>query len=232
MKRILSFSGGKDSTALLIRLHELDQPPDEVVFCDNGLEYPEVYQHIRAVEKFVGQEIKRVKPEHDWDYYFYKPITSGKYKGRIRGFPFVITPYWASRALKLRVLQKFQKREDTVLLGITYDEKHRIQKDPTMKTNSEYPLIKWKWTEKSALNTSKKKNIIPPLYNKFKRTGCWLCPKQSMKSLFILHRDYPDLWKKLKAYETDCWHGFKPNIKLDDLEKKWKSQTTLLDHKK
>ncbi len=34
MKHIVSWSGGKDSTAMLIRMLELDYPIDEIVFID------------------------------------------------------------------------------------------------------------------------------------------------------------------------------------------------------
>ena len=36
MKTCVSFSGGKDSTAMLLRLIELDEKIDAIVFADNG----------------------------------------------------------------------------------------------------------------------------------------------------------------------------------------------------
>ena len=46
MKYILSFSGGKDSTYLLLELIRRDYPLDEVRFFDTGWEYPAMYDHI------------------------------------------------------------------------------------------------------------------------------------------------------------------------------------------
>ncbi|GAI98610.1 unnamed protein product, partial [marine sediment metagenome] len=40
MKYIASFSGGKDSTAMLLRLIKEGWPLDEVVFFDTGWEFP------------------------------------------------------------------------------------------------------------------------------------------------------------------------------------------------
>lgn len=37
---VVSFSGGKDSTAMLLRLLELNYPIDEVVCCDTYKEFP------------------------------------------------------------------------------------------------------------------------------------------------------------------------------------------------
>ena len=42
---IVSFSGSKDSTAMLLHLLELGEPVDEVLFCDTTVEFPEMYTH-------------------------------------------------------------------------------------------------------------------------------------------------------------------------------------------
>ena len=36
MKHIVNFSGGKDSTAMLLKMIEKDMPIDEIIFCDTG----------------------------------------------------------------------------------------------------------------------------------------------------------------------------------------------------
>jgi len=218
MKTILSYSGGKDSTALLIRLHELNQAPDEVHFADTGLEFPEIYEYLNKIEEYTGQTIKRIKPKKSWDELFYTKITRGDYEGEIRGFPYVITPCWAQRDLKVRPMEKIQKKNAIILLGITFDEQHRIQKQENLR----YPLIEWGWTEKKCKQYLREKNLLNPIYAKFKRTGCWLCPKQPKRNLYTLEREYPDLWERLKKYEEDCPHGFKPNMSLKDYENQQK----------
>ena len=45
----VSFSGGKDSTVLL-DLARRAYPDIEAVFCDTGLEYPEIREFIRSKE--------------------------------------------------------------------------------------------------------------------------------------------------------------------------------------
>ena len=58
----VSFSGGKDSTVLLKLVREL-YPDVKAVFCDTGLEYPEIKEHVK---KFDNVEIIKsaVKPCH------------------------------------------------------------------------------------------------------------------------------------------------------------------------
>ena len=49
-KTMLCFSGGKNSTALLLRLVELGKIPDKIVFADTLFEFPEMYAFIDKVE--------------------------------------------------------------------------------------------------------------------------------------------------------------------------------------
>ena len=73
--RVCSFSGGKDSTAMLLRLLEEGVPVDVILFCDTGLEFPALYDHIRKVEQDIGREITTVKCPDDFEYLFaHKPI--------------------------------------------------------------------------------------------------------------------------------------------------------------
>ncbi|MBR0358180.1 MAG: phosphoadenosine phosphosulfate reductase family protein, partial [Selenomonadaceae bacterium] len=50
---VVNFSGGKDSTAMLLRLLELDMTVDEIIFCDTTAEFPQMYEHVDRVEKYI-----------------------------------------------------------------------------------------------------------------------------------------------------------------------------------
>lgn len=49
MDHIVSFSGGKDSTAMLLMMLERKMPIDEIIFCDTGKEFPQMYEHFDRV---------------------------------------------------------------------------------------------------------------------------------------------------------------------------------------
>ena len=66
-KYVLSLSGGKDSTAMLLRLLEEKQPVDFILFCDTGLEFPQVYEHLDRLQAYIGRPIIRLKAEHDFE---------------------------------------------------------------------------------------------------------------------------------------------------------------------
>ena len=51
---VVSFSGGKDSTAMLLKMLEMGMQVDVVLFCDTELEFEQLYEHIRKVEENTG----------------------------------------------------------------------------------------------------------------------------------------------------------------------------------
>ena len=119
-------------------------------------------------------------------------------------------PCWYNREAKARPLDKALKDCDIVYIGYAKGEEKRMMKNKQFK----YPLIEWGWTEKKCLEYCKEKGLLNPLYTKFKRLGCWFCPKQNKQSLKVLKRDYPALWNILLQLEELSPHGFKPNFKL------------------
>ena len=85
---IVSFSGGKDSTAMLLMMLEKGIPVDRVICVDTTKEFPQMYEHIKKVQAMIEPlRIEIVKI--DFDYWFGEHIkTKGKRKGEVGyGFP-------------------------------------------------------------------------------------------------------------------------------------------------
>jgi 3'-phosphoadenosine 5'-phosphosulfate sulfotransferase (PAPS reductase)/FAD synthetase len=219
-EHIVSLSGGKDSTAMLLRMIELYYPIDKIIFADTKLEFPEMYEHLDRLDEYcvdkLGFGIMTLRTNDTFDNWFYGEWTRGQSKGEIRGFPKVKDPCYWSRESKFKILDSFIEKDDVRYLGIAIDEYNRKQD----KKGYEYPLIDWGWTERDCRDFLKKNypQFYPPFLKKFGRTGCWLCPKQSQKSLEILYNHYPKLWEKLKKYDQDSPHNFKPNKTIKELE--------------
>lgn len=60
---VVSFSGGKDSTAMVCGMKDRGMKIDLILYCDTGLEFPAMYEHIKQVERYVGIPITRLKAE-------------------------------------------------------------------------------------------------------------------------------------------------------------------------
>lgn len=202
---VVQFSGGKDSTAMLLHMIELNMPIDEIIFCDTTVEFPEMYEHIDKVEKYIGRKITRLEPEHDYEYYllYYKFYAKrGKHKGELRqgyGFPWCKCR-WCTRIFKGQATNNYVKnlkigKNLVEYIGIAADEKKRIK-------DKVYPLVEWGWTEADCLNYCYEKGFDwGGLYKIFDRVSCWCCPLQKLSNFRALYNNFPMLWDKLCVWE-------------------------------
>ena len=204
-------SGGKDSSAMIIRAKELGLRIDEVLFADTGKEFPEVYEYLDRLEDYLGITIRRLKPKTTWDDWFFGKSTRGKSKGKARGWPMAVAGgCWWNREAKLKPLGEACKGSKRYI-GIAVDEPKRIRTMPGYV----YPLVDWSWTEQDCIDYLESKGMLADIHTKFKRTGCYLCQKQRKGSLVTLCREYPELWAELKRY--DSFASF-PMYDLDEIE--------------
>lgn len=225
-KHIASFSGGKDSTAMLIRMLEIGMHIDDIVFADTGLEFPEMYAYIDMIERYIGRDIIRLE-NGDWDKWFFGSITRGNNRGMMRGFPLTAYPCWHSREAKVNPLNKYcaghiryigyaidensHKRQATIKAYLNGNGKDRYQ----------YPLIDWKWTEDECLEYLRSKGIYNSLYDRFSRLGCWCCPKQGKDALLNIYTYYPNLWENLLWYDSKS--RFNPRYSIANLDKEFRA---------
>jgi len=223
MKHVVSFSGGKDSTAMLLMMLEKGMQVDQIIFADTTLEFPEMYEYIDKIENYIGREIIRTKPKKSFDEWCYGEITRGKRKGELRGLPLVLFGCYWMRESKVNAVKSYTIG-NYVYFGIASDEYKRAKPKPDI--TAIYLLVEWGITEIECLDYLRERDLINPLYKHVKRTGCWLCPKQGKRSLKHLFTYYPELWGKLKEYEKDL--NFHPDYKLIDLEKRFKEENKQL----
>ena len=118
MKHIVSFSGGKDSTAMLLRMIDEGWQIDEIVMIDImatrelGGEFPEIYEYVKKVsdycEEKIGIPITIVKHPKGLSFedYFYKVKEKGKNKGQIYGFPYTLGA-WCNSRLKMIPIDEY-----------------------------------------------------------------------------------------------------------------------------
>lgn len=197
-KHIVNFSGGKDSTTMLLIMLEKGMPVDIILFADTGKEFPQMYEHINKVENFIGRKIIKLKSEKSFDYYMFDHQTSkGKHMDRLgHGWP-TMRVRWCTGYLKRdtvnKYLQELKKSHEVIqYIGIAADEKKRAK-------DKKYPLIEWGMTESDCLNYCYNKGFDwGGLYQHFDRVSCWCCPLQNLKDLRNLWEYYPELWSELK----------------------------------
>ena len=166
---VVSFSGGKDSTAMLLRMLEEGMHVDVILFCDTGLEFPEMYDHIDKVEKKIGRKIVRLHPERDFEYYFaVHPVERKKSSLFAQRCGLNCVGYswagpktrWCTQILKSRPRERFfdklKASYDIIeYVGIAADEEYRLERKCNLRDNMRVPLVDWKMTEKDCLQYCK-----------------------------------------------------------------------------
>jgi len=202
MKTVALVSGGKDSTAMALRLWELKHK-FTIVSVFTEFEFPAVKQQVYKLIKLTNLPYKIYKVEKGtWNKWFYGKIKRGKLKGKVRGMRILNKglPFcWYKREAKYKIFKKLNQQYDLLYIGIKYDEKHRAKNNPKFK----YPLIEWKWTQKEVTAYLKQKDFWIREYDLFPHTGCFLCPYQSEKAWLKLKTNYPKLFKTAMKYHLD-----------------------------
>ena len=233
--RVASVSGGKDSVAMLIVMKEQGIKPDYVVFLNTGIEFPQQVHYVRKklapwVKENFGLDITEIHPKEPFALQVKK-----------RGVPFAPAGRWCCRTIKkepfyLWLLEKDIKYLD-LYLGYAADEEERF-KNAKRQVKSyarrfgvkivhlHAPLVEAGITEKEALRLTKKHGLYNELYDYFKRTGCYLCPYQSLEDWKNLYWHFPRLFNAAKTLEEMSIreHGktFRRNYTLAELEMRYR----------
>lgn len=211
MNHVISLSGGKDSTAMLLLMLERDEPIEAVLFFDTGWEFPEVEPHLRLLEKRTGLQIERLQPRRSFEYWMCERRVrrrSGPDKGKVHkvgyGWP---APHarWCTAIKGQRIARRVRKLEPAVTcIGFAADEEGRAGSDRLTQRFSElrYPLIEWGVTEADALQICRERGYDwDGYYDQFGRLSCYCCPLQPLDALRRLRTNYPDEWAHALSLE-------------------------------
>lgn len=224
---VVNFSGGKDSTAMLLRMLELNMPVDEILFCDTTVEFPQMYEHIEKVEKYINRKIKRLKVSGSYEYFLLKYKVNGR-DGQVKqGYSFPdFQMRWCTAMFKRDLVNRYLRTKKPLnivqYIGIAADEPERIK-------DKNYPLVNWGWTEADCLKYCYDKGFDwGGLYEIFERVSCWCCPLKNMNELRQLRKHFPELWQKLLEWQSQTWRKFKPRYTVQELDAKFAAEDELI----
>lgn len=208
-----NLSGGRDSSAMVVRSLEQGEQLDYVLFCDTGFEFAEMYAYIDKLDNYLQKRFNISITRLDsramierWG--FCEPITRGERKGQFRGIPRRLGMDYCTREAKINPSKKFvlskstNKLRNIILIGYTYSEVMRGRVSNLDYAIARYPLFTWGWDEQQCDDFLKSRGIANPLYQRFSRTGCYMCPKQSVRSLFALWKHYPQYFQEMVDMES------------------------------
>lgn len=232
---VVSFSGGKDSTAMLLRMIELGYHIDEVLFCDTTMEFPGMIRHVekvKAVVEAAGIKFVTLRSSRDFEYLLADvDVPNRKPDSRHFGVPGYGWPShkirWCTRHLKLELVQNHlrhlrDEHEVIQYIGIAADEDYRMEREQNKDPNHRHPLRDWGWTEEDAMTYCRDKGYDwEGLYDIFHRVSCWCCPLQAYDELRKLRKHFPDLWQELLRLDSRTWQTFAHGYKIPDFDKRF-----------
>lgn len=223
-RQVVSFSGGKDSTAMLLMMIEKNMHIDDIIFVDTGKEFPEIYENIEKVEKYIGREIK--KAYIDFDYWF-KDVQH-KTKDR-KGYGWAtIKNRWCTgkkqdafnALVKGRVYDPYAGSKHTpsrraiTYIGIAADEPKRVRDIKNIR----YPLAEWGITEAQALQYCYDHGFdYGGAYEHFRSLSCYLCPFHTLEQTEAVYKYYPEQWEDMLRLDEHANNLYKNKYRVKDL---------------
>ena len=219
---IVSFSGGKDSTAMLLMMIEKGIHIDRILCIDTTKEFPQMYEHIKRVQEYI-QPLKIEIMSFNFDYLFGEHVkTRGKIGEVGYGWPNFLNRWCTT--YKIQAKRKLKGKHDIDYHGIAFDEKKRTEKNKTGEI-FKYPLVEWEITEAQALQYCYSKGFDwGGLYEKMTCVSCWCCPLSRIGELRVLYNDFPKLWAELIEMDKKTFRQFRRDYSVEQLSDRFANE--------
>ena len=233
-KHVLGLSGGRDSAALAVYMRQHHPGLQiEYFFTDTGKELPEVYEYLGRLEGFLGQPIRKLNPDRDFDFWL------KQYND------FLPSPQtrWCTRQLKLRPFEHWIRpmlaEETTIYSYVAIRSDEEFREGYSSKHDNlvvKLPLKEAGIDKAGVLDILEGAGLgLPKYYSWRTRSGCTFCFFQQKIEWIRLREQHPEAFEEAKAYEKDAVsHGspftWSQGESLEELEKTERVAQIRADH--
>lgn len=200
MNRIVAISGGKDSTAMALRLQEMHPQPYEFCITPTGRELPPMLEHWDKLECLLGQKLIRVPAPTLLDL-IVKYRTLPNFRMR-----------FCTRQVKIEPFIEYAKSRSPAVcyVGIRADEvtgdspREGTDWEGVEGVSQALPLVEWGWGIARVKDYLRQREVLIP-----ERGDCDFCFWQTIGEWWRLWRDYPVRWCECEALEEWTGHTFR-----------------------
>jgi len=199
MRHVVAISGGKDSTALALRLRDVMPAVKFEFLCTPvGNEPPELFQHLDKLEAELGP-IMRLRPLGEGD----------QLKALIEREKMIpnFRARFCTRILKIVPTIEYLKAVAPCVqyVGLRADEETRQGIYGTMDGVSQsYPFREWGWGLSEVVEYLEHRGVSVP-----QRTDCAWCFHQKLVEWWNLWRKYPEAYAGAESFESEFGHTFR-----------------------
>jgi|SRR5208282_3944521 len=193
MNHIVALSGGKDSTALALRLAEVE-PRDYIYVCTpTGNELPAMKEHWEKLGNRLGKKIVQPPgPTLEGLIQIQKCLPNWRMR-------------WCTRMIKLKPFEEFIRARVpcTVYVGIRADEagdREGVDYDAYDGVTRRFPMDEWGWQLQDVFDYLDLMQQTVP-----ERTDCAFCFFQTLYEWYLLWLNEPEMWKLGEHYEQWDW---------------------------
>lgn len=197
-RHVVALSGGKDSTALALRLAELNDGTDYEYLCTpTGDELPEMLEHWAKLECLLGKPLTR--------------ITNGTLDALISRWGALPNhrQRWCTRTLKIEPCLAYfagLPPGSALYVGLRADEPER-KGIYSESLDTRFPLRDWGWGLEHVTGYLRERGVTIPA-----RTDCARCYAQRIGEWWDLWSINPDVYASAEADEARTGHTFRsPN---------------------
>ncbi len=198
VRHVLGLSGGKDSTALAVLLHQ-EIPEMEYFFCDTHRELPETYEYLDRIKARLGIKIEYLSAERDFDHWLalhggYLPSPNRR---------------WCTEQMKIRPFEKFVGEDFAIsYIGIRADEYRNGYTSTRPNIRPVFPFKERELVKADIIRLLEDSGIgLPDYYRWRSRSGCYFCFFQRKYEWVRLAEEHPDLFEKAVRYEQQHKDG-------------------------
>lgn len=197
IKHVVGLSGGKDSTAMALRLVELHPERDFEFICNaTGDELPEMVAHWEKLEMMLGKPLKKVTYPGGLNALIEQLGMLPNFRAR-----------WCTRILKIEpTIEYFSSLPagSVLYIGLRADEETReggLYGDDVLVN---FPMREWGWRECDVWEYLDAKGIKIPA-----RTDCARCYGQRIGEWRDLWLNHPSIYEDAAGQERRIGHTFR-----------------------